>query len=77
MTLWTIKVSLCREALGGEEGEHTQAGQTEEVGVGARVWVGIERIHYARKDAKVDCAVRMLGLMEMYDFEGRSMDGRI
>ena len=25
VALWTIKVSLCREALGGEEGEHTQA----------------------------------------------------
>ena len=39
--------------------------------------VGIDRIPYARRDAKVDCAVGMLGAMEMYDFEGRSTDGRI
>ena len=76
MALWTIKVSLCREALGGEEGEHTQAGQTKEARVGACVRVGIECIPYAGKDAKVDCAVRILGAMEMYDFEGRNMYGR-
>ena len=76
MTLWTVKVSLCRETLGGEEGEHTQAGQTEEAGVGARVWVGIERIPYSRKDTKVDCVVRMLGPMEIYNFEGRGKYGR-